>query len=266
MHSILPHRAGTARGGIGRNHEAYSPARGARRRRRSLCFQPGRAEPQLPANKAPTAGLRTISVSGDAEVNVAPDEAFATFGVDTRDAQLLVAKRQNDERVARVLSLVGSLGIDAKDVRTDYISVEPLYQDYDRTNVVGYAAHTTITVTLRDMRKIERLLLGALEAGVNRVDAVNFATTELKKHRDEARALAIKAAQDKARALAAKLGQRIGQPFVVAESAVPPAWAGQQLAQVAITEPGEPDLGVGSIVPGHVTVRAKILVTFQLLR
>ncbi|MDC3962194.1 SIMPL domain-containing protein [Polyangium jinanense] len=225
------------------------------------------AEAELPVNKAATAGLRTISVSGDAEVNVAPDEAFARLGVDTRDAQLLVAKRQNDERVARVLSLVGSLGIDAKDVRTDYISLTPLYEDgYERTNVVGYAAHTTITVTLRDMRKIERLLIGALEAGANRVDGVDFVTTELKKHRDEARALAVKAAQDKARALAAKLGQRIGQPLVVAEAAVPPAWAGQQLAQVAVTEPGEPDLGVGSIVPGHVTVRAKILVTFQLLR
>ena len=44
---------------------------------------------------------RTITVTGDAEVRVVPDEVMLTLGVQTWDKNLDKAKRQNDEIVAR---------------------------------------------------------------------------------------------------------------------------------------------------------------------
>src|ERR1700722_6028731 len=70
-----------------------------------------------------------ISVTGSAEVKVAPDEIHLSVGVETRHENLAEAKRQNDESVSRVLAFLKKSGLPAKDVQTDYISVEPEYNN-----------------------------------------------------------------------------------------------------------------------------------------
>ena len=72
-------------------------------------------------------------------------------------------------------------------------------------------------VTLSDLSKFEDLLSGVLDAGANYVHNVKFQTTELRKYRDQARALAIKAAQEKATALAGELSQELGEPVTITE-------------------------------------------------
>ena len=44
-----------------------------------------------------------ISVSGSAEVKVAPDEIHLRVGVETRQQDLEQAKRENDDRVSKAL-------------------------------------------------------------------------------------------------------------------------------------------------------------------
>jgi uncharacterized protein YggE len=56
-----------------------------------------------------------------------------------------------------------------------------------------------------------------IESGVNYVQGIDFQTTELRKHRDEARALALKAAEEKAIAMAGELDQEIGEPITINE-------------------------------------------------
>jgi len=70
----------------------------------------------------------------------------------------------------------------------------PDYPSYAIPRLKGYSVQKTIVVTLSDLSKFEDLLSGVLEAGANYVHNVEFRTTELRKHRDQARALAIQAA------------------------------------------------------------------------
>ncbi|MEY2540462.1 MAG: uncharacterized protein QOI22_64, partial [Verrucomicrobiota bacterium] len=68
-----------------------------------------------------------ITVSGSAEIKVAPDEVHLSAGVETRSDKLDDARRQNDDRVGKVLQFLKAQGIKEKDVQTDFMSVEPNY-------------------------------------------------------------------------------------------------------------------------------------------
>ena len=60
------------------------------------------------------------------------------------------------------------------------------------------------------------MLSRVLLAGANHIYDIDFSTSELRKHRDAARALAMKAAQEKATDLAAAAGLKVvGTPFNV---------------------------------------------------
>ena len=219
-----------------------------------------------------------ISVTGEAEIRVVPDEVILTLGVETWDKNMAIAKGQNDAIVAQVFSLTDDHDIAPEHVKTDYVSIEPRYRNgyYDERDFIGYFVHKTIVITLRDLDKFEDILADALEAGVNYVHGIQFRTTELRKHRDEARALAIRAAKEKAVALAGELGQDVGDPKMVQE--VQSSWWsgynswwqsrwGSGMSQNVIQELGAGALtGDGSLAPGQISVTARVSATFQLTK
>jgi len=219
---------------------------------------------------------RLITVTGQAEVRVVPDEVILTLGVETWDKNLETARSRNDEIVKKVLALAADNDIPPAHIQTDYISIEPRYKDgyYEERDFVGYFVHKTIVITLRDLSRFEGLLSGALTAGVNYVQGIEFRTTELRKHRDEARALAIQAAKEKATALAGELGQTVGEPQTILEDQSGwwsgySAWWGSRwggtMSQNVIQETGETAwTGDSSVAPGQIGVSARVTVSFEL--
>jgi|SRR5215813_1458858 len=221
----------------------------------------------------------TIDVQGSADVKVVPDEVYIAFGVETSDPNLTVSKTQNDERVKKLLELTKQLNIEPRYVQTDFISIEPWQHElYDerRTTRLEYRVRKNIAVTLRDISKFEELISRALEVGVNHVHGIQFRTTELRKHRDRAREMAIQAAKEKAGLLAGKLGRQVGPAVRIAEyggswySAY--GWWGQGsyygsnvgVSQVS-AQSGESSSSDGTIALGQITITASVSVSFALL-
>jgi uncharacterized protein YggE len=225
---------------------------------------------------ANTAEPRVVMATGDAEVRVAPDEVVVTLGVETEDPQLAVAKSNNDDIVRRVLERLQGFGIAADHIQTEYIGINPNYEypSYAMPRLRGYSVQKTIVATLSDLSKFEDLLSGVLEAGANYVHNVKFQTTELRKYKDQARALAIQAAQEKARALAGELAQELGEPVTITEEQNSwqswygygwgSGWSGSP-SQNVVVEAGSSTLDEGATVaPGQITVNARVSVTFAL--
>jgi hypothetical protein len=218
---------------------------------------------------------RAITVTGDAEVRVAPDEVILTLGVETWNEILNIAKKENDERVAAILTLGREHGIEEKHIQTDYISIEPRFEhQWEHRNFVGYFVRKTVIFTLRDISKFEDLLSQSLESGANYVQGIQFRTTKLRAHRDEARALAIKAAGEKAHDLASELDQKIGDPIMIREDHTGwwspyNSWWGHRgsnwMAQNVVQNVGGgiPD-SEGSISLGQIVVSARVTVSFEL--
>lgn len=220
------------------------------------------------------AAPRLITVSGEAQVNVVPDEVTLTLGVETSDKQLRTARRLNDERVKEVIAAAGKRGVAAKDIQTDHIGIEPRYRDsYEQRDFIGYFVRQTIVITLSDVSLFEDLLTDVLDAGANYVHGIEFRTTELRKYKDEARALAIQAAQEKAAALAGELDQGIGKPHEIREEQSSSwsgynAWwggSGYSMMQNVIQNAGDVPAAIeGALAPGQISVIARVTVSFEL--
>ena len=218
---------------------------------------------------------RRITVSGEAEVRVVPDEVILTLGVETEDADLQIAKVENDQRVARILSLAEEHGIEAKHVQTDHISIEPRYKDtYERRGFIGYFVRKTIVITLREIDAFEDLLTDALATGATHVHGIQFRTTALRQHKDRARALAIEAAQEKAAAMAGALDQQIGEPTSIQEDQTGwwswyggwwgARWGDSMTQNVIQNAGGDPAMTDGTLAPGQIAVQARVTVSFVL--
>jgi len=219
-------------------------------------------------------GEQTITTSGDADVNVVPDEVVLILGVETWDTDLSAAKNQNDARVKKVIALTQDFRIESKHVQTDQINVEPRYEDsYTKRNFVGFFVRKSIVVTLKDLTKFEDLLTGVLGAGATHIYNVQYRTTELRKYRDQARALALQAAQEKAKAMAGALGQKAGKAITIREeysnwwSSYSWRWGGAQNVSQNVTQnvggSGAPS-DDSAIALGQITVNARVTVTFEL--
>jgi uncharacterized protein YggE len=176
------------------------------------------------------------------------------------------------------LALAADYGIAPEHVQTDYVGIEPRYRNgyYEERDFIGYFVHKTFVITLRDLARFEDLLAGALDAGINYVHGIEFRTTELRQHRDEARALAIRAAQEKAVALAGELGQQVGEPTAIQEVQSGwwsgyNAWWGSRwgggMTQNVIQEAGGASvLADSSVAPGQISVNARVSVSFELTK
>jgi uncharacterized protein YggE len=218
---------------------------------------------------------RLVTVTGEAVVKVVPDEVVLTLGVESSDKQLRRAKSLNDERVKQVLAAAEQLGIPAKDIQTDHISIEPRYRDsYEQRDFIGYFVRQTIGITLKDVTQFEDLLTAVLDAGANYVHGIQFRTSDLRKHKDEARALAIKAAREKAVTLAQELDQNVGKPYAISEdqegwgSGYSSWWGsagGLGMTQNVVQNAGNVGMEMdGALAPGQISVTARVTVSFEL--
>jgi len=230
--------------------------------------------PVAAAGDSPPA--RAITVTGEAEIKVPPDEVILTLGVETWDKDLAVAKRRNDEIVTRVFKVAEGHAVAPQHVQTDYVSIEPRYRvgNYEPGDFIGYFVRKTIVITLKDITAFEELLSDALEAGITHVQGIEFRTSELRKHRDSARALAIRAAREKAVALAGELDQEVGRPTDIREeyngwwspynSWWGRGWGALGASQNVIQESGAPQGMEGTLAPGQISVNARVTVSFEL--
>jgi uncharacterized protein len=157
-----------------------------------------------------------INVSGSAEIKVAPDEIRLRVAVESRNAALEAARLDNDTKIAAALAFLKQTGLPDGDVKTDFISVQPDYNmNQSRVTPVAYIIRKSIEVRLTNTVAFQTVVTGLLTNGVNVLDNVDFRTTKLRQHRDQARLLAVRAAKEKAKALTDELGVKLGRPYTV---------------------------------------------------
>lgn len=221
-----------------------------------------------------------ISVSGEAVVNVKPDKIVISFGIETVDANIKVAKQRNNEILLKTMAAVKECGIPEKEMQTDHLSIEPRWTDaIRREKFVGYFVRNTVVVTLSEVERVEQLVTAALEAGVNYIHGIDFETTELKKYREQARELALKAAKEKADKMAGVLGQSVGKPIQIYENNTGypyrywSSWygwgrgwgrfSGASQVQVQADRGGAGEIA-DTVALGKLSVRANVSVIFEL--
>jgi uncharacterized protein YggE len=205
---------------------------------------------------------RVVRVVGTAEVKIVPDRAVIEIGVEKQSPNASVAKHAEDAAARQILATLRSNGIDDKDIQTTFLSLQP--QSYTRKGVrISYfVAAQTMTITVRNLGKLDTLLEALIKAGGNRIDSIGYETSDLRKYRDQARDEAVKAAREKAGALAKALGQDIGKAQSIDE--VPDYGFSAGLQANIRFEDSREKLVAPAIAAGQKTISASVTVSFEL--
>lgn len=246
------------------------------------------AATSLPARGQEREAKPSVSTSGDATIYVKPDEVVLMFGVETFDPALEKAKQQNDAASAKLTKAVRDVGVPERQLQVAELQVELRYHDSsDRDRhpvgeIAGYYARRSYSAVLKDVRLLDKLIAAVLANGANQFDGVDFRTTELRKHRDAARRMAIRAAKEKATLLAGELGVAVGAPRTITEGGSYGGYFGgyfggrygrfggasQNQSQNVAQEAPAPADGAGdadqTMPLGQIAVRASVSVTFDL--
>jgi uncharacterized protein YggE len=173
-------------------------------------------KPQIPvkAVDAPAADncatTRTVQVSGTGVVYVTPDRVLIELGVQSTGATPDATQVANFSAVQKVTGAVRAVGVDPKDIAAAGYLVYPVYDNSNSLEINGYRIDNTVSITLKDINRVDDVMIAALKAGANEVQDIQFYTSELRKYRDQARGMAMKASGEKAQALAVDGGAQAG--------------------------------------------------------
>jgi len=217
-----------------------------------------------------------ITVSGQAEVMVAPDEVVFRLKAENVNLDLNAAKAKTDEDVKKIFALARNYRIEPQNVQTNYIRVNEHYTQGTQNKpreFDGYEVTQTTTILLKDVSRFESLLSDLVKAGISDVSDVTFRASQMRKYMDQARALAMKAAREKALALAGEIGQRIGKANNITEVGMTVSSAYEEdsdhsnsnYSNTSSTEIAHsvPD-NQGTIAPGMISITARVKVSFEL--
>jgi uncharacterized protein YggE len=211
-----------------------------------------------------------VTVTGQAEVRVPPDEVLFTLVVENVDKDMVVANQRTDESVKQILAIARKHSVKPEDVQTSQVSIQPKYNtddmEYDaRRNVkrvlIGYQVSKTVAVRLRDISRFDVLLADVLRAGIARLNNFEFRDSQIRKHRDEARRMAMRAAQEKARLLTGEIGQSIGPAYSITETTRDYA---PRAVQNVSSDVGDSSESESALAPGTISVTAQVTVRFRL--
>ena len=180
------------------------------------------AAPAL-AQTAPPMPPAVISVTGEATVSVAPDQAQIDGGVTSEAKTAREASDANNASMGKVLLALKGAGLDEKDFQTSRLSLQPQSAPNrpGPSTIVGYRASNRVTVRLREVAKLANVIDTMVGAGANDIGGINFMVSQASKLLDEAREQAIADARRKAEIYAKAAGVTLGAPLSISEEGAP---------------------------------------------
>lgn len=166
--------------------------------------------------------LRTVHISGHAQVTVEPDRASIVCGVTKKAATASAAMSE----VARISHDLGKafaqLDIPPTDLKTESITLQPNYIYKDGNSILdGYMASAAVIVTLKETAKVARVVDAAAKSGGNVISNITFFVSNDRALRTELLAKAVANARIKAALIAAELDMKVGKPVSIIEEGQP---------------------------------------------
>jgi len=216
--------------------------------------------PSTPWPASTLTGVRVIEVSGNSEVQAAPDLATLEIAIETHAATADHAAGLNGELAEKVRDALTSKLANKGTMWTGGYSLFPEYNEprEGKPTVTGYRAENSITVQTGELGLIGPLIDAAIGAGANRISSLNYSLRARSNARSEAIGKAARDAQTQASALADALGVKLG-PIIKAstESEVQPVPLTRFASSAAMATNVQTP-----ITAGQVTIPATVSLTY----
>ena len=220
------------------------------------------AAPPSPPIAAPAEGT-LLNISANAEATRVPDVATLSAGVVTQAADGNSAMRQNAQQMDKVLAAIKAAGIAERDVQTSGVSLNPQYRyaDNEAPKITGYQASNTVSVKVRDIAKLGKVLDALAGVGANQINGPSFEIDNPEPVYDEARLAALKKAQGRAETYAKSLGLKVRRIVSISEG----NGGFRPVPMMAMAKMEARDAsGAPPVSPGETTVSVNLDVVFEL--
>jgi len=211
---------------------------------------------------------RTFSVTADAIVRASPDRVVLNIGAETRGDKLNTVRDTNFDIIKKTIEILKRNGIDDKNIGTNYVNIDTRYPERDDYAIITFIVEQSISVTVTDISKYDKILTDVIDAGINRIHGIEFQTSNLKKYRYEARSLAIAAAKERAEFLAREAGFRLGNVVNLDERTNDYYWRpgsdrggmGQMVTQ---RDDGNTRGDSDTLAPGMISIRSNVTLYYN---
>jgi len=221
-------------------------------------------------------GEHTISFTAEGKVLAKPDIAKITFYVINQGEKAEAVQKENNEKMQEAVAFVKNQGVDEDDIRTVRYNLNP---EYDYTwckkpgdkpypscppKIIGYKLDQGIEVKIRDFDKIDTIVGGLSEKGVNQISNVSFVIDDTEDYKNEARILALDKVEKRAKLLAQKSSIRLGKIIDISEGqGIYPVYRQAEMATISDSS-GEVKTPEASIEPGTQEITVTLTVTYKL--
>lgn len=211
---------------------------------------------------------RTVRVTGESSVQVAPDRATVRFGIVSTAETAEAARSQNAQAAKNAMNAVRELDVPDEKMRMESLRLQPRREYNPETREhedKGYEATRQVVVELADLEQLPRLVTEVVQQGANRVDGISYGLSDRSAPRTEALQQAARQAREKAELLATTLGAELGPVQQIDEQSFgfdqPQPRMEMQYAKSARADAApEPD----AYAAGEIEVSASVEVTFGL--
>lgn len=204
----------------------------------------------------------SIDVTGEGIVRVIPDEVTINIRVENTGENTKNLKQQNDATVDEVLKFLKKMKIEDKDVRTEYMNLK---KDYDyNTKTYSFSANQAISIKLKDLKKYEAVMKGVLDSGINRIDGIDFSSSNKTALESQARKKAMENALMKAKEYAGVVNQNVGKAILISEFSNQIGPQPRYKQSMMMSTSAEGAIESESISLGEMEIRTTINVSFLL--
>jgi uncharacterized protein len=204
-----------------------------------------------PGEERARAERPTITVNGNAEVSVAPDQAVVRLGMVAENAAAAEAQGAVNRVMRDLVAALMRAGLPERAIRTEDLSLFPVYDNAtpavraDRPSeprIVGYRASNIVSAEITDLAKIGDVIDAGIKAGANQLQGISFGLRDDAAARSQALRAAVADARSQAETIADALGMRldgVSQVSAGGGGSVPGPVFRVARAESAIVQPGE---------------------------
>ncbi len=131
--------------------------------------------------------VNELAVVGEGKVEVVPDIAYVDVGITVDKVSTVIAAQDKLSNVNNALvAAMKKLGIDKKMIKTSNYSVNPNYSyKNEETKIDGYTGNATLSITVKDLELVSKVITAATAAGANQINGTRFDIENPSKHREQ---------------------------------------------------------------------------------
>jgi uncharacterized protein YggE len=227
-----------------------------------------------------------LSLTAEGQTLRVPDIAMFSAGVVTQAPTAAQAMRENSARMDAVVAALKRAGIADRDIQTSAINLSPVYSNPDRDaqirarqmgqpyippeqqeppRIIGYQARNTVSVRVRDLANMGRVIDTLVSVGANEVNGPNFTIEEQEAALNEARVDAVTKGRQRAEVYARAAGLRVARILSISEGGgfYP---VQRDIIVTGSARGGAPPPPPTPVQPGELTLGVNVSMQFELVR